>query len=148
MPLLSGQKIRPAQTPGWVAEDIRTTSSGTFTTTETVLQWATFTAVNVARHKITALQGVQSTAAGDLIRVRLRWEGGGTLTTGGTQLLALLPNADIATKGTLLTMVATVTGLTGSVSMGVTAVRDTGTGTISSFGAAGRQEHLVLVERV
>lgn len=148
MPLQSGQIIVPGTAPGWVTESIRTVSSAGFTTAETVLQSVSFSAVAAARYKITALQGVQSTVAGDLIRLRIRWDTGGSLSTSGTELLALLPNADIAGKGSAVTMIATVTGLSGTVSVGVTAVRDTGTGTISSFAQAGRQEHLVLVERV
>ena len=147
MPLVSGQKLTPSTAPGWVAEGSRIATVGSITTTETVLQGVVFTAVSTARYKITALQSIQSGVAGDLIQMRIRWNPGAALTTSGTELVSILPNADIAGKGQAQALVTTVTGLSGQVSVGVTAVRNSGTGTVSSFGST-TQNNTILVERI
>lgn len=147
MPLVSGQRLTPATAPGWVAESTRQTAVGSITTTETVIQSVTFTAVSTARYKITAVQSIQSTVAGDLIQMRVRWSAGAILSTSGTELLSILPNADIAGKGQGQPLTVTVTNLSGQVTVGVTAVRNSGTGTISSFGDS-RMTNTILVERV
>lgn len=147
MPLVSGQRLTAATAPGWVAEDKRNTNVGSITTTETLLQSVTFTAVSSARYKITAVQSIQSTVAGDLIQMRIRWSAGTILSTSGTELLTALPNADVVSKGQTQTLVATVTNLSGQVTVGVTAVRNAGSGTVSSFGDS-RMTNTILVERV
>jgi hypothetical protein len=147
MPLVSGQKLTPATAPGWVTEGSRQTAVGSITTTETVLQSVTFTAVSTARYKISAVQSIQSTVAGDLIQMRIRWSAGAILSTSGTELVTILPNADIAGKGQIWQLVATVTNLSGQVTVGVTAVRNSGSGTVSSFGDS-RMTNTILVERV
>ncbi|MFI7073553.1 hypothetical protein [Micromonospora sediminicola] len=148
MPLAAGDTVYTALLPGWVAESLRNTSVGTFTTTETLLQTVSFNANPAARYKITALQSVQSSVAGDLIRVRLRYTTGlGNPNSSSTEIMSQLPNADIAGKGQVCTSIATITGLSGDITVGVFAVRDTGTGSITSFGDA-RQTNLMMVERV
>ena len=147
MPLVSGQRLTPATAPGWVAESTRQTVVTGITTTETVLQSVTFTAVATARYKITAAQSIQSSVAGDLIQMRIRWSAGAILSTSGTELVTILPNADIVSKGQTQPLIATVTNLSGQVTVGVTAVRNGGTGTITSNGDS-RQTNTILVERV
>ncbi|MFI7072042.1 hypothetical protein [Micromonospora sediminicola] len=147
MPLVSGQKLTPATAPGWVAENDRQTTVGSITTTEAVLQSVTFTAVSTARYKISAVQSIQSTVAGDLIQMRIRWSAGAILSTSGTELKSILPNADVASKGQAQPITATVTNLSGQITVGVTAVRNSGTGTVSSFGDS-RMTNTILVERV
>lgn len=147
MPLSSGQRISGAVAPGWVGESTRNTSSGTITTTETVVQSVTFTATPGARYKITAVQSVQSSVAADLIQVQVRWSSGATLSISGAQLASLLVNQDVAGKGIIVPLVITVAGLSGQVTVGVTVVRASGTGNVTSFGNA-QQINTVLVERV
>lgn len=132
---------------GYVGESTRSTASSSFTTTETVIQSVTFTAVAGVRYKIMAVQSVQSTVAADLIQARLRWSAGSSLSTAGTEITTLLINQDVAGKGIIVTLLATVTGLSGEVTVGVTAVRAAGTGTCSSFGNS-QQENIVLVEGI
>ena len=143
----AGQPVLSSTAPGWVAESNRQTVVGSITTTETALQSVTFAAVAGVRYKVTALQSIQASVAGDLIQMRLRWNSGATFTTGGTELYTTLPNADVAGKGQPVPLIATVTGLSGTVSVGVTAVRSAGTGTITSNGDS-RQTNTLLVERV
>lgn len=133
---------------GYVIEDVRTSSSSNFTTTELVIQSVTFTAVSTVRYKVTALQGFQSSVANDIIEVRLRYQAGGTLTSGGTQIRAVLFNCDVANRGNPVTLVGTFTGVSGQVTVGVTGVRDTGTGNHSSFGRVGDGENYILVEGI
>lgn len=132
----------------WVAEDERTTSSSTITTTETVVQFVSFTSASTtARYKITALQSTQSSVADDTIQVRLRWASGGTVTTAGTQIASVLPNADKAGRGNSVTITKTfVPGVAGTVTVGVTVVRSGGTGNIISFGSA-QMVNTILVEK-
>ncbi|HEY9417971.1 MAG TPA: hypothetical protein VIQ30_24695 [Pseudonocardia sp.] len=147
MPLVSGQRLTPATAPGWVAESARSTLVGPFTTTETVLQSVTFTAVSTARYKITAVQSIQSSVVGDLIQMRIRWSAGAILSTSGTELFTTLPTADVSNKGQAQTLIATVTNLSGQITVGVTAVRNSGTGSVNSNGDS-RQTNTILVERV
>ncbi|MEU8334791.1 hypothetical protein [Micromonospora tulbaghiae] len=148
MPLYAGDPAYSGLLPGWVAESLRDTTVGTFTTTETLLQSITFNAHPAARYKFTALQSIQSSVAGDLIRVRMRYTTGtGPVLNTSTEIMSQLPNADIAGKGQVLPTIATITGLTGDITVGVFAVRESGTGNISSFGDA-RQKNLLMVERV
>lgn len=129
---------------GFVAEDIRTSSSGTFTTSETVVQSLTWTAVSTVRYKITAVQSLQSSVANDNASIRLRYASGASVTSGGAQLRVIFPNLDVANKGQYETLVATVTGLSGQHTVGVTAVRSTGTGTLQSFGSAGAENYILI----
>lgn len=148
MSLQSGQYVYPAQLPGWVGESTRSSAVNLGSpNTETVLQSLTFTADSAARYKITAVQSVQSSVAADLMQLRLRWQAGAAVTSAGTEVLTQLINQDIAGKGQIITSVITVTGLSGQVTVGVTAVRAGGTGAISSFGNV-QQTNTLLVERV
>lgn len=132
---------------GYVSDGVRTAAVGGITTTETVVQSLTFTANPAVRYKFTTEQSYQSTVANDLVQARIRIEAGPTLTTAGTQLRSQLPNCDVAGRGQTLPMTATVTGLTGQYTVGVTMVRNSGTGTVSSFGAAA-QENTILIEAI
>jgi hypothetical protein len=79
--------------------------------------------------------------------MRLRWSSGASLSTSGTEFLSVIPNCDIAGKGAIVTLTGTVAGLSGQVTAGVTAVRDSGGGTVSCFGSTG-QTNKVLVEAI
>lgn len=131
---------------GAATESIRTASSASITTTETVVQSVTFNAVAGTGYLVRSIQSVQSTVAGDLVRMRLRYAAGASVTSAGTKLLTILPNCESAGKGLPWSMVALFTApTTGQYTIGVTMVRDTGTGTISSFGTADRAENYLLV---
>lgn len=151
MTLSAGQPVGSSTAPGWVAESTRTSqvpSSGSITTTETVIQSLTFTAVAAARYKIVAVQSFQSTVTGDVMRARIRYQSGSSLTTAGTELISVLPVAHTASKGIINTIVApTLTGISGTYTVGVTLVRDSGTGNLVSYGDV-KQTDLIMVERV
>ena len=131
---------------GAATESVRTTASAGITTTETVIQSVTFTAVSGAGYIVDALQHVQSTVANDTAMMRLRWAAGASVTSAGTLLLTILPNCDVAGKGQPWSMrKLLVPNVTGQVTVGVTLVRDGGTGTISSSGQANRIENTITV---
>lgn len=129
-----------------VAESYRTSTVGTFTTNETVVQYVTFTAVAGYRYEVTAVQSFQSSTANDLIRLRLRWIAAGALTTAGTQFHLVEVNCDNAGRGNLVTLNATFAPGAGTVSVGVTAVRATGTGSVTMFGDPNRHTNSVIVK--
>ncbi len=119
-----------------VAYGTRDTSSATFTTTETVVQSVSFDAVAGVQYEVSAVQAISSTTAGGTTIMRLRWQSGGTLTTSGTQFGSIgppIPSANLSFTQPLNFLFTS--SFTGQISVGVTAVRDTNTGTIQSFGS-------------
>lgn len=132
---------------GYVDDDLRNTASGTFTTVETVLQSMTVTAVAGIRYKISAVQSIQSTVNGDSVVMRLRWQTGATLTSGGSLIVAEIAPCNTAGLGFLTTMFGTFIPGAGQITVGVTAVRNLGTGTLSSFGGT-NQTNILLLEGV
>ena len=150
MSALAGQKLTPARIGGYVTESTRNITmptAGTITTTETVIQTVTWTAVSGIRYKVTAMQSYQSTGAGDLVEMRLRWSAGASGSTSGTQFAVIVPNCDVAGKGTMVTLVGHFTGASGQVTCSFTARRNTGGGNLSFFGTA-VQVNLMLVEGI
>lgn len=137
VPFKAGEKLRASRlNVGLVDEVIRTSVVGTFTTTETVLDFITFTAVSTARYTLWCSTSLQSSVAADLVDFRFRYLAGATLTTSGTEFHHVLPNCDVANKGQWISTMRSITGLSGQYSIGVTAVRSSGTGNIQSFGSA------------
>lgn len=130
---------------GLAAESYRDTTVGTFTTTETVIQFVTFTAIFGMTYEVTAVQSYQSSVKDDLVQIRLRWITGDTLTVAGsTEILSTTPNVDTAGRGNPAVLNATFAPGAGQVSVGVTAVRAGGTGNVQMFGSAGQQNSLIV----
>lgn len=133
-------------TKGFVSELVRT-SNVTFTTTETVLDFITFTAVAGVRYKLSWNGNLRSAVVNDTGRILFRWQVGGTLTTGGTLLWQT--NVNIGVSGAngqqLIMPFRCVTGIpAGTASIGVTAIRDTGTGLWTSAGSATQHVYTLL----
>lgn len=130
---------------GYVNDNTRVVNSAGFTTTETVTDSLTFTAIAGVRYKLTFTGWAQSTIANDLVQVRFRYQAGAVLTAAGTQFASQQPNCDIANRGTEVVMIKPVTGIAaGQTTIGVTMVRSSGTGTISSAGSAVQESYLLL----
>lgn len=140
----TGAAWLPLVTGAFVGETTRIVSSAGFTTTETVLDTVTFVAETATRYEVKSVLSMQSTVAADTVQIRFRWQAGAVLTTAGTEFGSVLPNMDIAGRGGLQTIIRTITGLSGQVTVGTTAVRDGGTGTISSFGTAKMVNYIVV----
>ena len=133
----------------YIGEVSRTSSIGTFTTTETTLDTVTFTMPDpAARIKVTWVGPYQSTVANDLVEIHLRWKAGASLDATGTSFASVLPNCDVAGRGSVVSIVRTATGITaGQVTVGATALRNAGSGNVTMFGSAQSQASL-LVEYV
>lgn len=131
---------------GFIVESVRTTPVGPFTT-ETAIQAATWTATSDRRYKVTAVQGVHSTVSGDLVQMRLRWKLGPTMDIASTEMHSIIVTCITANLAIEQDMIRTVTGLSGQVTVGVTAVRFSGTGNITMHGD-GSQNQILLVEAV
>jgi len=132
---------------GYVGETIRTTQIAGAGATEVVLDTLTFTANSARRYKVTATVSAQSGAADDSIVVRLRWKAGVTLDSAGTEFGAIAMNADVISKGQPITIVRTISGISGTVTLGSTGVRNSGSGTITFFASSVANAYL-LVEAI
>lgn len=118
---------------GFVTDLTRSANNAGFTA-ETVQDFVTFTSLGpTVRYKFTYNSNCQSTVATDLVRTRLRWQTGGTLTTGGTLFDGVeitMPNVN---RSAPITRSSTVTGIpAGTASIGATMERGLGTGTLTS----------------
>lgn len=133
-------------TKGFVADSTRVSSSAGFTGVEIITDQLSFTSAGPGViYKLTFFGFVQSTVANDLAQVRMRWQTGGTLTTGGTQFATVTINCDVAGRGALVTFVKTVTGITaGTASIGIGMVRNAGTGTLTSVANANQECYILL----
>lgn len=131
---------------GNAAESIRVANSANVTTTETVIQSLTFNAVAGQKYMVQVVQNVQSTVAGDLVYVRVRWAAGASVSASSQRAVTNLMNCAVASRGVpcpLNTLI--VPGVTGQVTVGVTLQRYSGTGTISSSGNSDFQENTIYV---
>lgn len=135
---------------GYVTDLTRVVNSSSFTTTETVLDFVTFTAQTGAFYKLTWNGNLRSSIAADVALVRFRWQAGPTLTTAGTQWYIVqlnFPNA-VANQAPAFNFCKVISGIpAGQTSIGVTAIRATGSGTLSSLGS-GTWEVNTLLESV
>ena len=139
-----GLRISPLS---YIDEITRITAITGITTTETQLDAITFESRGPdVRYKLTWVGNVQSTIANDSIRLKGRWTTGfGLLDSTGTLFTSRDVNADVAGRGQVFTLVTTVTGITaGMMTIGVTAVRSGGTGTIQSFADVNREVSMLL----
>lgn len=132
--------------PVYMAESLRDASSPTMTTTETVIDSVSFTAVAAHRYLMLWTGNYQSSVANDLVQIRFRWQSGASLTTSGTQFLSITPNCDVAGRGSSASMMRSVVpAVTGTLSMGVTAQRNSGSGTISMNGSSTQNATLTVI---
>lgn len=118
---------------GYVTDLARVVNNAGFTA-ETVQDFVSFTSLGPGvRYKLTINTNCQTTVANDLVRIRLRWQTGATLTTGGTLFDAGELSMPLINRAFPFCRVATLTGITaGTAAIGVTMERGIGTGTLSS----------------
>lgn len=131
---------------GFVADATRSSSTAGFTNVEIVTDSFSFTSGGpTIIYKLSFVGSVQSTIANDLAQARFRWQTGGTLTTAGTQFATITINCDVAGRGASVTFFKTVTGIpAGTASIGVTMVRNAGTGTLTSVGSVNQDNYTLL----
>jgi hypothetical protein len=132
----------------YVGEDVEATTSAASTGTE-AFSGATVTwlAVSSRRYRIMAVGTHASSVLGDVSRLRIRTEAGASVTSSGTQRRIITVRAEVAGSGAAFVVVATVTGLSGQVTAGVSIQRVAGTGSCT-INSNATDETYIGVERV
>lgn len=149
----SGAKVR-ASDFGWLAEVNRVSFSANFTTTELIADTITFTALAVARYKITLTQWVQSSVSGDGIEIRFRYQAGASLTAvGGTMYAgwqAKMGAANICQPIPAVLSIPPGTLPAGQVTIGIGGIRSSGIGGSGNHQFAGATNiyNCFMLERV
>lgn len=136
---------------GYVTSLTRSANSASVTTTETVIDFVTFTAVTGARYKLSWSGNVRGSLLNDTGRILFRYQAGGSLTTAGTLFSSILfpVSTVVAGAGMPLSPFATITGIAaGTTSIGVSLVRNSGSGTLQSLGSPGVDLNQLLLETV
>lgn len=134
-------------TPRKVAEGFRTTTSAAVTTVETVIQSLTFNVTAGVEYKVTANSAAQCDVAAGSGYLQLRHGDGTSVLITDTSLDGKLIPAPVANLGIPFVLLGFFTpGTSGQWTVGVTMVRNNGTGNWTSFGSA-RQVNYLLVER-
>lgn len=130
-----------AAVKGQVLEQTRVTSSGSITTTETVVDSFTFTAVAGCNYRVSYESSGQSSVVNDLIKVQMRYKAGSTPDITGTIFTSKILNADIAGKGALFSITKALPVLTpGPYVVVATMLRNSGSGNVVSFGSAEQED--------
>lgn len=134
---------------GKVTDLTRNVSNAGFTA-ETVQDFVTFTSLGTTtEYKLTVISSCQTTVANDLVRVRLRWQTGASLTTAGTLFFAFEVSMPLANRNFPCVGVKTISGIAaGNTSIGVTMERGTGTGTLTSAANGTTSQVYTLLEIV
>jgi hypothetical protein len=135
---------------GYITDSTRVVNSAGVTTTETVIDSVTFTAVAGQRYKLTWNSNIRSSVVNDTGRVIFRWTPGAVASTAGTLFYSaqFQISAIIVGNSHSFCMIDTVTGITaGQTTIGVSIIRDTGSGTLTSIGNANWQ-NITLLESV
>lgn len=122
-----------------INQSVRTTSTGTFTTTETSIDSVSASLVSGRIYKVYWFGRIQSSVADGYVRLRIRED-----SVAGTQLqLGQIGTNVAASQSFTLMLEAEFTAVsTASKTFHVTAVRQSGTGNISSVGASDTPNYL------
>lgn len=132
---------------GWVTEEVNNSVNHTSTTTEIICASETVTSPGTsARYAALWMGTFVGSVTSDLARLRIRYQSGATLTTGGTQARINTANPLVANKGQPFVCGATITGLAaGQWTIGGTVQRASGSGNNSVVGAATDEEYLLIL---
>jgi hypothetical protein len=132
----------------YIGEDTEATTSASSTGSEAFSgATVTWTADSASRYKFTAVGTYASTVLGDVPRFRIRVQSGSSVTSSGTQLKIMTVRVEVANSGTPFSLIATVTGLSGQYTAGISLQRIAGTGTVT-INSNSTDETFFLVERV
>lgn len=135
---------------GFITDSTRVVNSAGVTTTETVIDSVTFTAVAGQRYKLTWNSNIRSSVVNDTGRCIFRWTPGASPSIAGTLFYStqFQVSAVISGNAHSFCFIDTVTGITaGQTTIGVSIIRDTGSGTLTSIGNANWQS-ITLLESV
>lgn len=143
-----GTAITDLQNIGYVGEDVELATSATSTGSEAFsLATVTFTAVSTRRYKITWTGTWATTVNADIMRLRIRGKAGATVDSTGTELRIITVKAEATGSGQSAVMQATVTGITGQYTVGVSIHRVVGTGSCT-INSNSTDHSYLLVERI
>lgn len=132
----------------YIGEDVELATSASSTGTEAFsLATVTWTADSASRYRITAIGTHASTVAGDVIRFRIRVQSGSSVTSSGTLLRIVTVRCEDANSGATFVLMATVTGISGQHTTGISLRREAGSGTCTINSNSTDETH-VMVERV
>lgn len=141
-------RVTELEAGSYIGEDTEAATSASSSGTEAVsLAAVTFTADSASRYRIIAVGTHASTVLGDIARLRIRIQSGASVTSSGTQLRIITVRAEVANSGATFCIVATVTGLSGQHTAGVSVHRVVGTGAFT-INSNATDETYVGVERV
>lgn len=132
----------------YIGEDVELATSAASTGTETFsLATVTWTAASGSRYRIQVEGTHASTVANDIARLRIRVQSGASVTSSGTQLRIITVKAEAANSGAAFCLMATVTGISGQYTAGVSVQRVVGTGSYTINSTSTDETHII-VERV
>jgi hypothetical protein len=136
---LAGDVIEVGRVPGWpIATDISTVDSGTFTTTETVVQSITASLVSGRTYWIRSIPHFSSTTATDSVAARLREDN-----LAGAELQSDVKEVMHTTLGTVFVLEYLYNATaTGNKTFVLTALRTTGAGTARREAASNRPSYM------
>lgn len=118
---------------GAATESVRTTNFPNITA-EVVVQTVTFNAISGVGYMIYGWQHFQSSVVNDIIRTRLRYAAGASVSTGGTLIAILNPNCSTAARGDVMGINKLwIAPSTGQFTIGLTMER-VGTGIGQAYG--------------
>jgi hypothetical protein len=142
-------RIATLEAKGYISSAVDTTSNNSTTTSEVVSSSITFTATATARYLVTFMGISESTVAGDIATVRLRWQNSASSGTGGTSFATANKTAIAAAKGDGFVLIGDFSGqLAGSVTISATIVRNSGSGTVKQNLASAGQSGYFLVQSI
>lgn len=134
---------------GYVTDATDTTSNVGTTTAEVVSSSVQFVGTAGLRIKATYAGVAESTVAGDISTVRLRWKTTGVVDTSGTIFATNNKTAITASKGDAFSLVGQFTpAVTGLVTVVATIQRILGTGTVKQNGSSAGQSLYFLIEAI
>lgn len=124
-----------------------TTTVPGITTTETVTDQGSFTAAAGRRYLMIARFGAFSTVAADQIEAKIRWQAGATVTVAGTIVDSILEGFKGNGIRECFFLYGTTNSLpSGQVSVGITVVRGTGSGTLTRDGLGSMPSRLTVID--
>lgn len=141
-------RVTELEAGSYIGEDMENATSASSSGTEAVsLATVTWTASSTSRYRITGIGTHASTVLGDIARLRIRVQSGASVTSSGTQLRIVSVRAEVANSGATFCIVATVTGISGQYTAGISVHRVAGTGAFT-INSNSTDETYVGVERV
>jgi hypothetical protein len=134
--IFDGTSYAPLQQE-FIGNVTRTANSSAITTTETVVDSVTFTAVAGRRYRVTWMTSVQGSAASNNIELRLRYAAGASVTSSGTLIGGAFHTTSASGLNIPVCLSRTVTGIAaGQTTIGALMIVTLGAGSATSVAGA------------